>query len=106
MNYLDLLIAMAEFSLAWVLFQQTIPSSEKDGRVCGIRLWLLAMALALFATGRLTSFFENQEGPFIYTFGHFCLIGYSLARYRQAVKMHGKIWASKDRLDTAECPKN
>ena len=92
MNIINLIIASVEFTLAWIIFQQTIPSAAKDGKVCGIRLWFLAMALALFASGRFTDFMEDARSPMIYVFGHICLISYSYARYRQAVRTHGKPW--------------
>lgn len=88
MNNINLFIAVADIILAGLIFSQTQPSLRVDGLKCAFRLWLLAMAIAMFGTARLSDYMNEIASPHMYTFGHLCLVGYGLARYLKSRQVH------------------
>lgn len=88
MNNVSLFIAVADFILAALIFSQTQPSLRVDGVRCAFRLWLLAMAIGMFGTARLSDYMNDFTSPHMYTFGHFCLIAYGAARYIKSRQVH------------------
>lgn len=90
MNLLHLTVALAEFIVALLLFHQTLAAAFSHGRNCAVRLWLIAMALAMMGAGRFTNFLEGTDGPLVYTFGHVCLISYGVARFLASRRLHGR----------------
>lgn len=88
MNEINLFIAVADFILAGLILAQTQPSLRVDGLKCAFRLWLLAMAIGMFGTGRLADYMADIQSPHMYTFGHFCLIGYATFRWLKSRSVH------------------
>lgn len=90
MGILHLIIAAAEFVLSLLLFHQMLAALATHGRRCALRLWLIAMSLALVSLGLLTSFMEGADRPLIGTIGHVCLVVYAAMRYEASRRNHGQ----------------
>lgn len=78
MNLFDLLIALAEFTLAGLLFNRMLFAVASNGRRSGMSVWLLAVTLALMGAGRFDGFLAQSSASLIYTLAHITLIAFAL----------------------------
>lgn len=99
-SIIDLLIGLAELTLAALIAHRAIPQAMSIGKAQAMKVWTFSMAIALFGLGRMTSFLYDQPSALVYTFGHLALI-YCAFDYYRFIMRNGKDFTWWDNMHRA-----
>jgi len=90
--YNSLVIGWLEIALALAVFHRALPVMAHMGRLAAVKFWMFGFMLGAFGIGRAFGPPYLASDAWIFTAGHYCLIGYTVLRLHQIARSSNRKW--------------